>query len=86
MMFATRDAVTLYTSGLPSAGLAIILPLAELGSAIVCLVTAFLGSPQSGFVHENGLTIPAYLDQAKLHSWLLSHPRQQRKARATLRS
>jgi hypothetical protein len=75
LVITGRSRLALFLARIP-AGLAIILPLAGLGFAIVCLVTAFLGSPQSGFVHDNGLTIPAYLDQAQLHSWLLSHPRQ----------
>jgi hypothetical protein len=35
-----------------------------------------LGTPQPAIIHDNGLSIPAHLDQAQLHTWLLSHPRQ----------
>jgi hypothetical protein len=75
LVITGRSRLALFLARIP-AGLAIILPLAGAGFAIVCLVTTFLGIPQSGFVHDNGLSIPAYLDQAQLHSWLLSHPHQ----------
>jgi hypothetical protein len=82
LVITGRSRLALYLARIP-AGLAIILPLAGLGFALVCLVTAFLGTPQSNFVnfvHFTGPTssasvsIPSYLDQAQLHSWLLSHP------------
>jgi hypothetical protein len=75
LVITGRSRLALFLARIP-AGLAIILPLAAAGFAIVCLVTAFLGLPQAGVVHDNGLSIPAYLDQAQLHSWLLSHPQQ----------
>jgi hypothetical protein len=75
LVITGRSRIALYLARIP-AGLAIILPLAGLGFAVVCLVTAFLGIPSSAAVHQNGVSIPAYFDQAQLHSWLLSHPRQ----------
>jgi len=75
LVITGRSRLALYLARIP-AGLAIILPLAGLGFAVVCLVTAFLGIPSSAVIHQNGVSIPAYFDQAQLHSWLLSHPRQ----------
>jgi hypothetical protein len=75
LVITGRSRLALYLARIP-AGLAIILPLAGLGFAVVCLVTAFLGIPQSAVVHQNGVSVPAYFDQAQLHSWLLSHPQQ----------
>jgi hypothetical protein len=75
LVITGRSRLALYLCRIP-AGLAIILPLAGLGFAIVCLVTSFLGSPSSAAVHYNGVAVPAYLDQAQLHSWLLGHQQQ----------
>jgi hypothetical protein len=75
LVITGRSRLALYLARIP-AGLAIILPLAGLGFAVVCLVTAFLGLPQSAVVHQNGVSVPAYFDQAQLHGWLLSHPQQ----------
>ena len=75
LVITGRSRLALYLARIP-AGLAIILPLAGLGFAVVCLVTAFLGIPQSAVVHQNGVSVPAYFDQAQLHSWLLRHPQQ----------
>jgi hypothetical protein len=75
LVITGRSRLALYLARIP-AGLAIILPLAGLGFAVVCLVTAFLGIPSAAVVHQNGVSIPAYFDQAQLHSWLLSHPEQ----------
>jgi hypothetical protein len=75
LVITGRSRLTLYLARIP-AGLAIILPLAGLGFAVVCLVTAFLGIPSTAAVHQNGVSIPAYFDQAQLHSWLLSHPQR----------
>jgi len=75
LVITGRSRLALYLCRIP-AGLAIILPLAGLGFAVVCLVTSFLGVPSSGVLHVNGAVMPAYLDQAQLHSWLLSHQHQ----------
>jgi hypothetical protein len=81
LVITGRSRLALYLARIP-AGLAIILPLAGLGFALVCLVTAFLGTAQSNSVRFTGPTssaavsIPPYLDQAQLHSWLLNHPGQ----------
>jgi hypothetical protein len=75
LVITGRSRLALFLARIP-AGLALIVPLAGAGFAIVCLVTAFLGIPQSALVHDNGLSIPAYLNQAQLHSWLLGHPQQ----------
>ena len=71
-----RSRLALYLARIP-AGLAILLSLAGAGFAVLCLVTAFLGTPQSAIVPEyGGVSIAAHLDQAQLQSWLLSHPQQ----------
>jgi hypothetical protein len=75
LVITGRSRVALYLARIP-AGLTIILLLMGAGFTIVCLVTSFLGVPTSAFVHENGVSIPAYLGQAQLHAWLLSHPQQ----------
>jgi hypothetical protein len=75
LVITGRSRLALYLARIP-AGLSIILSLAGAGFAIVCLVTAFLGTPQSNVVHVNSVSVPAYLDQAQLHGWLLSHPQQ----------
>ena len=75
LVITGRSRLALYLARIP-AGPAIILPLAGLGFAVLCLVTAFLGTHQPTVVHQNGVSIPAYFDQAQLHGWLLSHPRQ----------
>ena len=75
LVITGRSRLALYLARIP-AGLAIILPLAGLGFALVCLVTAFGGIPSSAVIHQNGAAIPAHFDQAQLHSWLLSHPQQ----------
>jgi hypothetical protein len=75
LVITGRSRVALYLARIP-AGLTIILVLMGAGFTIVCLVTSFLGAPSSAAVHENGVSIPAYLSQAQLHGWLLSHPQQ----------
>ena len=75
LVITGRSRLALYLARIP-AGLTIILTLMGAGFAVACLVTTFLGAPQSAFAHDNGVSIPAYLDQAQLHAWLLSHPQQ----------
>jgi hypothetical protein len=75
LVITGRSRIALYLARIP-AGLGIILPLAGLGFTVVCLVTSFLGSPTPAVIHVNGASIPAYLDQAQLHGWLLSHQQQ----------
>jgi hypothetical protein len=75
LVITGRSRVALYLARIP-AGLTIILTLMGAGFAVVCLVTAFLGTAPSAVVHLNGASIPAYLSQAQLHAWMLSHPQQ----------
>jgi hypothetical protein len=75
LVITGRSRLALYLSRIP-AGLSIILPLAGLGFAVICLVTSFLGTPTPAVLHVNGAAMPAHLDQALLHSWLLSHQHQ----------
>jgi hypothetical protein len=75
LVLTGRSRFALYLARIP-AGLAIIVPLAGAGFAVVCLVTAFLGTPQPSSVHDNGVAIPVHLSQAQLGSWIVSHPQQ----------
>jgi hypothetical protein len=70
-----RSRIALYLARLP-AGLAIVLPLVAAAFAVLCLVTAFAGSPQPTTLNENGVSVPLHLDQAQLEHWLLQHPQQ----------
>lgn len=68
-----RSRVSMYLARIP-AGLSIILPLVGAAFALLCLVTAFAGTPQPTSVNENGVAVPLHLDQSQLEHWLLDHP------------
>ena len=68
-----RSRLALYLARLP-AGLAIVVPLVGVAFAALCLVTAYVGSPQPNGVNENGIIVPLHLDRSALESWLLTHP------------
>jgi hypothetical protein len=70
-----RSRLALYLARIP-AGLSILLPLVGVAFASVCLVTAYEGTPQATSVNENGISVPAHLDEVQLKSWLLQHPRE----------
>ena len=65
-----RSRLALYLARLP-AGLAIVLPLVAVAFAMLCLVTAFVGTAQPTSLDENGVSVPVQLSQAQLKSWIL---------------
>jgi hypothetical protein len=75
LVITGRSRVALYLARIP-AGLSILLPLAAVAFAIVCLVTGYAGTPQPATVGVNGISVPAQLSQAQLKSWILEHPQQ----------
>lgn len=74
-----RSRLALYLARLP-AGLAIVLPLLAVAFTLLCLVTAYAGTPQPTALNENGVSIPFHLDQTQLEDWLLDHPGQVERA------
>jgi hypothetical protein len=64
-----RSRLALYMARIP-AGLAIIVPLAAVGFAIVCAVCVFAAPTQLKF---NGVDVPAKLSRAGLESWAADH-------------
>src|SRR5487761_2602746 len=68
-----RSRVALYLARLP-AGLSIVLPLAALGFTILCLVTAYAGTPQNSATVVNGVTIPSNLTEPQFKTWVVEHP------------
>jgi hypothetical protein len=73
LVITGRSRVALYLARIP-AGLSILLPLAAVAFAVVCLVTGYAGTPQPATVGVNGISVPAQLSQAQLKSWILEHP------------
>jgi len=67
--------LALYAARLPAA-MAIVLPLVALAFTLLCLVTAFAGTPQPTALNENGVVVPLRLDEAQLESWLIGHPNE----------
>jgi ABC-type transport system involved in multi-copper enzyme maturation permease subunit len=70
-----RSRVSLYLARIP-AGLAIIVPLVAAAFTMVCLVTAYEGTPQPTAVQLNGYNIPANLSQSQFTSWVMHDPNQ----------
>jgi hypothetical protein len=73
-----RSRLALFLARIP-AGLSVLLPLAAAGFAVVCLVTAFLGTPQPNTVSEGptgGISVPVHLSQSQLQAWIIDHPHQ----------
>jgi hypothetical protein len=70
-----RSRLALYAARLPAA-MAIVLPLVALAFTLLCLVTAFAGTPQPTALNENGVVVPLRLDEAQLESWLIGHPNE----------
>jgi hypothetical protein len=68
-----RSRLALYFARLP-AGLAILVPLVAVAYTMVCLVTAYAGTPPAKSVSINGLTFPKHLDQAQLLRWADQRP------------
>ncbi len=75
LVITGRSRLALYLARIPS-GLSILLPLVGVAFAMVCLVTAYEGTPQASTLNENGVSIPIHLNEAQLKSWLLQHPKQ----------
>lgn len=72
LVITGRSRVALFFARIPS-GLALLLPLVAVGFTLMCLVTAFEGTPQPTSVSVAGGTIPLNLSEAQLHSYLLDH-------------
>lgn len=70
-----RSRLSLYLARIP-AGLSILLPLVATAFTLLCLVTAYAGTPQPTAVREGPIAVPLHLDQPQLEAWLLDHPGQ----------
>ncbi|MGD0894832.1 MAG: hypothetical protein ABSA08_02260 [Acidimicrobiales bacterium] len=79
LVITGRSRLSLFAARIP-AGLSILLPLIAVAFAMVCLVTAYEGSPQTTTINDNGMTIPVHLSETQLKTWLLDHPQQIEKA------
>jgi hypothetical protein len=75
LVITGRSRISLYLARIP-AGLSIVLPLVAVAFAMLCLVTAYEGTPQANSVSYNGLTVPLHLNQRQLEGWLLEHPKE----------
>jgi hypothetical protein len=79
LVITGRSRIALYLARIP-AGLSIVLSMLAVGFALVCLVTAFAGTPQPTSLNvpnpQNGSTvsIPLYMSQTQLETWLVDHP------------
>jgi hypothetical protein len=82
LVITGRSRLALFLARIP-AGLAVLLPLAGVGFAIVCLVTAFFGTPQPTSLNANGINIPVQLSQGQLQTWIADHPAQSGNALGT---
>ena len=70
-----RSRLALYLARIP-AGLAILLPALAIAFTMLCLVTAYESVPQPTSVSVSNISVPPYLDQAQLQTWIHQHPRQ----------
>jgi hypothetical protein len=68
-----RSRLALYFARLP-ASLAILVPLIAVAYTMVCLVTAYEGTPPAKSVTINGLAFPEHLDQSQLLRWAEQRP------------
>jgi hypothetical protein len=76
LVITGRSRLALYLARIP-AGLAILVPALAVAFTMLCLVTAYEAVPQPTTVGmNNGISIPAYLDQAQLKTWVEQHPQQ----------
>ncbi len=75
LVITGRSRLSLFVARIP-AGLSILLPLIAVAFAMVCLVTAYEGSPQATTINDNGMSIPVHLSETHLKTWLLDHPQQ----------
>jgi hypothetical protein len=75
LVITGRSRLALYLARIP-AGLAILVPAVAVAFTMLCLVTSFESAPQPSSVSmNNGISIPANLDQAQLRTWVVQHPR-----------
>jgi hypothetical protein len=75
LVITGRSRAGLYLARIP-AGLAVILPFVAAAFAMVCLVTAYEGTPQPATVQVNGYNVPAVMTESQLSSWIVHHPQQ----------
>jgi hypothetical protein len=76
LVITGRSRLALYLARIP-AGLAVLVPAVAVAFTMLCLVTAYEGVPQPTTVSmNNNISVPAYLDQAQLKTWVEQHPQQ----------
>jgi hypothetical protein len=76
LVITGRSRLALYLARIP-AGLAILVPAVAVAFTMLCLVTAYEAPPQPTSVSmNNNISIPPYLDQAQLKTWVTAHPGQ----------
>jgi hypothetical protein len=76
LVITGRSRLGLYLARIP-AGLAILVPAVAVAFTMLCLVTSYEAAPQPTTVSvNNGISIPAHLDQTQLQTWVVAHPQQ----------
>jgi hypothetical protein len=76
LVITGRSRLALYLARIP-AGLAILLPAVALAFTMLSLVTSYESVPQpTSVIVAANVSIPPYLDQAQLGTWVRQHPRQ----------
>ncbi len=79
LVITGRSRLALFLTRIP-VGLSVVIPLVGLAFAMTCLVTTYEGQAQPTSVSVSGtsasVSVPPYLDQAQLESWITQHPRQ----------
>jgi len=76
LVITGRSRLALYLARIP-AGLAILLPAVALAFTMLSLVTSYESEPQPTSVTMNAnVSIPPYLDQAQLQTWVGQHPQE----------
>jgi len=70
-----RSRLALYLARIP-AGLAILVPAVAVAFTMLCLVSSYESVPQPTSVSVGNVSVPPYLDQAQLQTWIHQHPRQ----------
>ena len=75
LVITGRSRLALYLARVP-AGLAILIPALAVAFTMLCLVTAYESAPQPTSVSVSNISVPPYLDQAQLQTWIHQHPRQ----------
>jgi hypothetical protein len=75
LVITGRSRISLYLARIP-AGLSILLPLVAVAFAMVCLVTAYEGTPPATAINYNGISLPVHLTKYQLETRLLQDPKQ----------